>query len=521
MPPSPADRLPAPLARRRTGRGVLFGRPLRAAGALALAAAAALGAAAGGDAVAELRAWTDQVARAARPPAGEAEGRLSALLAEVRRIGTEHPERGPEIDLALLDLGTVEDETLRAIARAELVRRLEADAAGTEARFLAAEVLDAPGSHPAPRRALAAEVLAGLYRPATLEPLLRATRDPAPPVRQAARGALVGWPDPAVHLFFLERLDRDSTLLPAALAHLEAGRTTLEPHALDLLRGAVGRLYVSADWRDAARAKRLAAFLDPPRAVPILIESLAVWVRRGETGAGSRRIQHEILAELRRISGRSMGPEPELWHRWWQAVRAGRIALPAPGTDGGEEYSAATFFGLHPATDRVIFVVDRSGSMASPMGTGGRSRYAEAIVQLERFLEIAGEETRFGIVVFNDRAARWRSTLVPATAANRGQARRWLEGKGPQRGTELRAGIRRALDAGRDGELDPAAIEADTLVVLCDGATAEGPEWVGPWLARVNGGTELVFHCVQIGTSGDGTLEALAAGTGGNFVPVE
>ena len=30
-----------------------------------------------------------------------------------------------------------------------------------------------------------------------------------------------------------------------------------------------------------------------------------------------------------------------------------------------------------------------------------------------------------------------------------------------------------------------------------------------------------MFHCVQIGTGGDGTLEKLASGTGGDFVRVD
>jgi hypothetical protein len=132
-----------------------------------------------------------------------------------------------------------------------------------------------------------------------------------------------------------------------------------------------------------------------------------------------------------------------------------------------------------------------------------------------------GPEARFGVTLFHSGAERWRGGLVPADEAGVKAARRWLESEHPDGGTQLFAGLARALDLGPGGRLDPARVEADTVVVLCDGDTAEGPGGVLPWLARSNGDAELVFHCVQIGGLGDGTLELLAKGTGGSFVRVD
>jgi hypothetical protein len=71
------------------------------------------------------------------------------------------------------------------------------------------------------------------------------------------------------------------------------------------------------------------------------------------------------------------------------------------------------------------------------------------------------------------------------------------------------------------GRLNLAALEADTVIVLCDGATSEGAGWVRPLLRRVNDQARLVFHTVQLGESGDGTLQLLAEETGGEFVRVD
>jgi Mg-chelatase subunit ChlD len=168
----------------------------------------------------------------------------------------------------------------------------------------------------------------------------------------------------------------------------------------------------------------------------------------------------------------------------------------------------------------VVFVVDRSGSMGSAFGTSGRTRHAEAIDQLLRFLEQSGEDTRFTVALFSDEGVAWRTRLVPADGANLAAVRRWLEDRPPEGETRLFEGVRAGLALDPRGRLNPERCEADTVIVLCDGATTEGSGWVARWLAQENERAQLVFHCVQIGEGGNGTLEALAAGTGGQFVRV-
>ncbi|MCZ6598202.1 MAG: VWA domain-containing protein, partial [Planctomycetota bacterium] len=374
---------------------------------------------------------------------------------------------------------------------------------------------------PVRRRFAAPDVFHGRYIAESLRALAGAARGEDPDLRLTAMRSLTGWPESRVHLFFLEQLEREAVPLAVALDHFERVRPSLGAQALDMLRSYVGRLYVSSDWRDAARARALLPILDAQRAAPILIESLAVWTRRLEAGGGSKRIQHEIVLELRRISGRSIGAHTERWTMWWKAVREGRVETVEDTLDAGGSVTQSTFFGLNPVTDRVIFVIDRSGSMKSAFGTGGRSRYQEAVEQMLTFVERLGQETRFSVTLFSHDGVRWKPGLVRANDSNLNGARRWLESKQPDGGTMLRAGIDTALDLDRTGRIDLERIEADTVIVLCDGATSEGRAWVEPWLERANDAAQLVFHCVQIGRFGDGTLEDLAAGTGGDFVTID
>jgi hypothetical protein len=59
------------------------------------------------------------------------------------------------------------------------------------------------------------------------------------------------------------------------------------------------------------------------------------------------------------------------------------------------------------------------------------------------------------------------------------------------------------------------------VIVLCDGATSEGAGWVARWLAEENERAQLVFHCVQLGADGNGTLQALSEGSDGEFLRVD
>ncbi len=506
--------------------------------ALLVTVLAAPPAAAPKDAVKALQVWVQRQQRANREFDRDAEKQLIKLLDELRIVRNGQPERGQEVDLALLDLGGLNwlPRPERKAARAADDRRSMASSLGIERvekrlnkdtqdelkEWLAVDVVARPKEHPTMRRVVAADLLYRKHAEGTLTALLASARDPDPLVRETVRRALAGWKDPQVHLFFLEQLERDNAPLSIGLEHLHATKGSLGPQALERLRSHVGKLYVSGDWRDAARAGKLVQILDIDRAAPILIESLATWTRRIEEGEGSRRIQHEIVEELQRVSGRSIGPFPERWNMWWKAVREGRIeTAEEEQRDGGGGLSNATFFGLRPVTDKVIFVIDRSGSMQAGFGTTGRSRYEEAVEQMLTFLEKLGEETKFGVTLFNQTGTRWRTGLVKATKGNRTGIRRWLLGKKPDGGTQLREGIRTGLELTRDDTIDVRRTDADTVIVLCDGATAEGSGWVRPWLLRANDEAQLVFHCVQIGSTGDGTLETLAAETGGDYVRID
>jgi len=342
-------------------------------------------------------------------------------------------------------------------------------------------------------------------------------------MRRACLPLLPEWPHELSDRFLVEELNRpyvhgEPHPFTQLLGRVRRQEQPLAPAAAELLAQRLPLQLIHSDWRASSRAIELSRGLEPAQIVPHLIESLAVWDNRESLGRGSRRITEEIMRELQRRSGRTMGRNPARWNAWWQAVQDGTIELATEGSAPAEARTSAQFFGLRPITDRVTFVIDRSGSMEQPWGTTNHSRYEEAVEQMLRFLQACGPRTRFNVVLFSSSPIRSSRGLVEATDTNLESARSSILGRAPDGGTFLRPAIQTAMAIGSDGLPELERLEADTIVVLCDGETEEGAAWVGPFLERANALARVRFHCVLIGSSGDGTLEALAERTGGDFI---
>jgi Mg-chelatase subunit ChlD len=397
---------------------------------------------------------------------------------------------------------------------------LAADEAVT--RWIGSSVL-ARRAAPLEQRCAAARTLEGLHLPPTRLALFAAAIDPERALRDAAMAALVGWDDAAVHRFLVDQL-RHEEREPGWIAprdvrrHFGQVQVALDGEAAQELLEHVRAALLSSDWRRAYRGLQLAPGLPDAAVVPDLIVALRSWIERREQGQGRLRLEGDITRELRRRSGRNIGPHPERWTTWWRSRQAAGEAEGA-GQDPAQATTAG-FFGLRPLTDRVVFVLDRSGSMDSAFQGSGRTRYEEATEQLIGLLEDLGPQTRFRLILFSGTVEIWNDQLREASKADLGLARGWMRANGPGGATHLQPAVEQALRIDARGRVDLPALEADTVIVLCDGATAEGPGWVRALMEGPNEQACMVFHSVQIGAGGDGTLERLAEESGGDFVRV-
>lgn len=463
---------------------------------------------------------------------------LRQLLLPLR--GVTSGEEARAVDAALLDLSVAGLERLpgpgaapvpglagrlQAMAFEELRERAAGPGGDAFLERLVTGVLIDRRDAPLLRRYAALELLDAERTTSARVAMLHLARDGRDPLRPAVLATLPGWPGEDVDLFLVSLLGKPWPLgarphpFNLVLERLREDERPLGQRAQAALEERIALMLLSTDWRDASRGLELARGLDPLRAVPMLLDALSSWNRREARGMGSLRIASDIQRELRRISGRKIGLDARSWVTWWIAVRQGRIPLHAPEADGESGRTSADFFGLRPVSDRVVFVLDASGSMDQAWATSGHSRYVEAVEQMTTYLQAAGEETRFNVVLFSSGAVAASTELLPATTENLEKVRTSLLARRPDGSTLLRPAIHLALGA-PDGRVDPERVEVDTVVVLCDGETASGPGWVVPFLDGIRAEVRVVFHCVLLATGGDGTLEALARETGGELLRV-
>ncbi len=178
---------------------------------------------------------------------------------------------------------------------------------------------------------------------------------------------------------------------------------------------------------------------------------------------------------LRALSHRDLGYDPRDWLLWWKRRSTTRGGLkPSPSS------SVVTYYGVNVHSDRLIFVVDISGSMAMPR-VAGKARIDVARRELRRALGNLDEKTLFNVIVFSDKVRAWRRGEVLATKANLVKARTWVDKAltDPQGGTYMAAALEKAFAE------NP---RMDTVYLLTDGLASDGEPIVPEAILQSVGG---------------------------------
>jgi len=207
---------------------------------------------------------------------------------------------------------------------------------------------------------------------------------------------------------------------------------------------------------------------------------------------GNLRGKHAAYEALCKISGQDYGYAPDAWDKWWRDKQAGRL------TEQGdiasrETMSVATYYNFKVFSDRVLFVIDVSGSMQWPDFHPNRIEVAAR--ELTKVIEMLDEKTLFNVSTFAGHVNPWqRKGEVPATDANKADALEWVEKNLLPRGaTNTYGALMSAL------EDNP---EVDTVYFLSDGIPSTGkfevPEEILMELRRANRFRKVVFNTIAL-----------------------
>ncbi|GAB4156454.1 MAG: hypothetical protein Fur0037_24760 [Planctomycetota bacterium] len=480
------------------------------------------------------RALFEAASAEPRPPAPRDAAELVDFERElqpwrVRRMAAEHLRRmdGPGVlefltgKLRARGLRSPKAEAERREARAAL--RVLGGHPSLEARL---ELLRACGSLPADLRVLAVSALADDASLETAPDLIELLRDAEPNVRIAAAAGLGRALAPHV----------DETLGANPTGELLALRDRAIERLADLLiRDRV--------WQVRSAAASALAGLSCKSVVPALIAGLkAELARKRDPWAMDVRL-HRLLEGL---TGQSVARgDIRPWEEFWR--REGPSFAVKPRASAWRPDPAAgryrRFFGLEIESDRVLFVLDFSGSMAEPvtLRTGAtaaaagttRTKADLVVSEIRRVALAMPDGAGINLVVFGDDVRVWREeggrpALVRLDDETRDDlAGRFLDSLRPRGLTNLHGALDKAFEfAGRSLYDKNYAAGFDTIYVITDGAPTAGAvtdkDEIRRLVREANRLRRIAVHCVTFGDKNDTDfLRLLAEENGGRHIHIE
>jgi hypothetical protein len=308
----------------------------------------------------------------------------------------------------------------------------------------------------------------------------------------------------------------DVAVRNAAIAAIGAGR---DGRQFDAIAGALAH----ADWSTRFVAIATMQQLRDKRAVPLLIARMS---------EETERLRDRLVEALWQLTAQPFEQEAQRWQQWWEAagpkfaVATEQEVDKAAAERDRRRLTARTavqappkFFGLEIDTQRVMFIVDVSGSMLEAMQGrtfDGRpaARIDVARAELKGAIERLQPGTLFNVLAFSSGVERWlRSGIGISSAPDRTAAIEWVDRLGANGGTNLYDALALAFD-------DP---DVDTIFVMSDGEPTAGElidgHRIREDIALRNKHRRVAIHTIAVGGNLE-VLEWLAKDAGGTYLQI-
>lgn len=203
-------------------------------------------------------------------------------------------------------------------------------------------------------------------------------------------------------------------------------------------------------------------------------------------------------------------------------VDADKMKLPEKFTFGPSKTAAgylrerhltpSKYYGIEIYARRLLFVLDRSGSMNAP--TAYHTRLRRAKEELITAINGLDERCEFGILVFDTDVRAWKETLIEATEENKIEAVRYVQKLSAGRSTNTYGALRRSI------EFDP---QLEAVFILTDGQPTTGvitnPSSILQDILRRNETRHITINTIAIAVDPmiQGFLEKLTIPSQGEF----
>ncbi len=267
-----------------------------------------------------------------------------------------------------------------------------------------------------------------------------------------------------------------------------------------------------------------------------LIEALG---RESEESRTFRR----LVQALQILTGQRIGAHLDVWQRWWREnqgeVKAGALPLGQGKPVTAGDAAGGVFYGIPQTEDRIIYILDISGSMdvsmdkpkwvegrAVPADPPETSRLATAKKELLRAVKNLRKGRLYAVILYSDGVYPVHEKLVPATEANYDKLVAELENLEPGGSTNTYDAIDYALRmAGVHPDIPKTARKTEAIYLVSDGAPTNSDgkpqgEAKRTLLAVENWNAlkRVTIHTIGIGRQHSaGFMRALAAQSDGTY----
>ncbi|MBI5366226.1 MAG: HEAT repeat domain-containing protein, partial [Planctomycetes bacterium] len=260
-----------------------------------------------------------------------------------------------------------------------------------------------------------------------------------------------------------------------------------------------------------------------------------------------------MLDALRKATGdpEHIGSNIDMWKKWWKDHKeawSGPKEGPKVASAGGGAGATKTqddFFGIPIDSDRIVFILDISGSMeqeyerkgASAVVSGPGSgkgdqgpepfkgtRLDAAKKELIKCLKKLNPKVQFNIIFFNTSIERWKDGLIPASPENIQAAIGYVEKQAATMQTNIWDALELAFKMAGMGLNDKQyKAGVDTIYLLSDGSPyppdlVVGPEEIIKRAREYNKLKKLRIHTISLGDANTMLMDALARDSGGTSV---
>ena len=270
-------------------------------------------------------------------------------------------------------------------------------------------------------------------------------------------------------------------------------------------------------WFMAVAAVQVLRILHDKRCVQPLIDFLK------REGLG--RLRDDAHVALRSLTGQKHGPYFEAWNGWWEEEKnTFRMPLASVAPEHTAQPEGHTFYGIHTFSERVLFILDTSGSMdQAPKPKNGEGpkppKIDVARKELLGFLMSFKEKAHFNVIFFNHEVVQWQQKMVEATQTHKRRVSEWVEDQEPLGETNIHDALEQGFGIAMRATGEPVV---DTVFFLTDGRPTAGkiqdPERILEAVADWNRTARVIVHCVGVGDHHEVFMQTLARVCGGEYV---